>query len=223
MPRLLILVPTEMERRGLDPLLASASGQNCRVELCGFGPVAAAARTAQLLAEHAPERVMLVGIAGRLDDRLAIGAAYQFERVACYGIGAGTGGDFLPAATLGWHQWMGAADGTSPQIGDQIDGLTSSAAGGGAGGVRADLLVTVCAAAACAEDARLRKQAFPAAAAEDMEGFAVAFACRLRGVPLDIVRGISNTAGDRERSGWQVAAALEAAGMLTRQIMAEVL
>jgi len=87
MPRLLILVPTEMERRGLEPMLASASGQNCRVDLCGFGPVAAAARTAQLLAEHAPKRVLLVGIAGRLDDRLAIGAAYRFERVSCYGIG----------------------------------------------------------------------------------------------------------------------------------------
>ena len=222
MPRLLILVPTEMERRGLEPMLASASGQNCRAELCGFGPVAAAARTAQLLAEHAPERVLLVGIAGRLDDRLAIGAAYQFERVACYGIGAGTGGDFLPAASLGWHQWAGDAGGRSPPIGDQIDGLISCAAGAGAGVVRADLLLTVCAAAACAEDARLRKQIYPAATAEDMEGFAVAFACRLRGVPLDIVRGISNTAGDRDRSGWQVAAALEAAGRLSRQIMAEV-
>jgi len=220
MPRLLILVPTEMERRGLEPMLASASGQNCRVDLCGFGPVAAAARTAQLLAEHAPKRVLLVGIAGRLDDRLAIGAAYRFERVSCYGIGAGTGGDFLPAASLGWPQWMGDADGTSPPIGDEIDGLSSCAAGGG--GVRSDLLLSVCAAAACAEDARLRKQAFPAATAEDMEGFAVAFACRLRGVPLDIVRGISNTAGDRDRSGWQVAVALEAAGRLSRQIMAEV-
>lgn len=63
----------------------------------------------------------------------------------------------------------------------------------------------------------------PAAAAEDMEGFAVAMACRLRGVPLDIVRGISNAAGDRDRSHWQVSAALEAAGRLALQIMAEAL
>jgi futalosine hydrolase len=57
--------------------------------------------------------------------------------------------------------------------------------------------------------------------AEDMEGFAVAMACRLRGVPLDIVRGISNTAGDRDASRWQVAAALEAAGRLAVQIVEE--
>ena len=101
MPRHLILVPTEMERRILALVLAPVMAQGCRVALCGFGPVAAAARTAQLLAEHAPDRVLLVGIAGRLDDRLAVGAAYEFERVACYGVGAGSGGEFVPAGAMG--------------------------------------------------------------------------------------------------------------------------
>ena len=54
-----------------------------------------------------------------------------------------------------------------------------------------------------------------------MEGFAVALACRLRGVPFDIVRGISNVAGDRDKSHWQVAAAVETAGRLALQITAE--
>ena len=225
MPRHLILVPTEMERRRLALVLAPVMAQGCRVALCGFGPLAAAARTAQLLAEHAPERVLLVGIAGRLDDRLAVGAAYEFERVACYGVGAGSGGEFVSAAAMGWQQWPGDADSTSPHggdpIGDEIGGLTCLQADDGNRGGRSNLLLTVCAAAASAEDVRLRKQAFPAAAAEDMEGFAVAFACRLRGVPVGIIRGISNTAGDRDTSHWQVAAAVEAAGRLALQVMAE--
>ena len=54
-----------------------------------------------------------------------------------------------------------------------------------------------------------------------MEGFAVALACRLRGVPVGIIRGISNTAGDRDTSRWQVAAAVEAAGRLALHVMAE--
>ena len=221
MLRHLILVPTEMERRGLDLILAPAERPDCRVALCGFGPVAAAARTAHLLMEHAPERVLLVGIAGSLDDRLTLGDAYHFARVGCFGVGVGSGGEFVPAAALGWPQWPGNTDGTSPQIDDQISDLISCTTGGPTGGSRADLLLTVCAAAAGAEDVRLRKQTFPAAAAEDMEGFAVALACRLRGVPVGIVRGISNTAGDRDKSHWQVAAALEAAGRLALQIMAE--
>jgi futalosine hydrolase len=44
-----------------------------------------------------------------------------------------------------------------------------------------------------------------------MEGFAVAAACRLRGVPVAIVRGISNVAGDREPSRWRIDEALETA------------
>jgi futalosine hydrolase len=217
----LILIPTDMERRGLEPMLAAATAWGCRAALCGFGPVAAAARAAQLLAEHKPERVLLVGIAGRLDDQLAVGDAYRFDRVACYGVGAGSGGDFVPAAALGWQQWPGDAGDASAQIGGQIGDVISSAAGDRAGGEQTDLLLTVCAAAANAEDVRLRLQAFPGAVAEDMEGFAVAFACRLRGVPFDIVRGISNRAGDRDKARWQVAAAVEAAGRLTLEIMAE--
>ena len=164
--------------------------------------------------------MLLVGIAGRLDDRLAIGNAYRFDRVACYGIGAGSGSDFVPAATLGWQQWPGDADATSDQTGSQIGDVISCAASG-AGGGQADLLLTVCAASTNAEDVRLRRQVFPAAVAEDMEGFAVALACRLRGVPFDIVRGISNAAGDRDKSHWHMTAALEAAGWLALQIMAE--
>jgi futalosine hydrolase len=202
-------------------MLAAATAWGCRAALCGFGPVAAAARAAQLIAEHKPERVLLVGIAGSLDDRLAIGSAHRFDRVACYGVGVGSGGDFVPAAALGWQQWPGDAGDASDQTGGQIGDVISCAASDRAGGEQADLLLTACAAAANAEDVRLRLQAFPGAVAEDMEGFAVAFACRLRGVPFDIVRGISNRAGDRDKARWQVAAALEAAGRLAVEIMAE--
>lgn len=221
MPRHLILVPTEMERRNLDPMLAPAAGPEGRVALCGFGPVAAAARTAHLLAEHRPERVLLVGIAGSLDESLVLGAAYRFQRVACCGVGAGSGSGFMPAGALGWQQWPGDADGNAIPIGDEIGDLISRAADDAADSGRADLLLTVCAASASREDVRLRQQTYPAAAAEDMEGFAVAFACRLRGVPVSIVRGISNTAGDRDKSRWQTTAALEAAARLALQIMAE--
>lgn len=220
MPRYLILVPTALERRGLDSILAPIASRGCGLELCGFGPVAAAARTAHLLAEHAPDRVLLVGIAGGLDDRLPVGAAERFDRVACYGIGAGSGSGFLSAETLGWHQWPGDATGRSPQAGGQgsepIGDVIACGTGGGPG-----LLLSACAAAATAEDVRLRRRAYPAASAEDMEGYAVALACRLRGVPLDIVRGISNAAGDRDASRWRVAAALEAAGRLALSLLAE--
>ena len=213
--RTLILVPTQLERQVLEPIVAPALQRDDRLELCGFGPVAAAARTAMLVARHRPQRVVLVGIAGRMDDRLAVGSAHRFGRVACYGVGIGSRDDFSPAAAIGWPQWPGDAGDGSPAIGDLIECVPEPPAG-----AESRLLLTVCAASATADDVRARSRLFPAAEAEDMEGFAVAFACRLHGVRCDLVRGISNTAGDRDRSRWRTAAALQAAGGLAVQTIA---
>jgi len=195
--------------------MAAAMGGSARMELCGFGMVAAAARTAQLVAEFAPARVLLVGIAGRLDDRLSLGEAYRFGKVSCYGIGAGTGSNFLSADSLGWQQWPGDPPDPAVAIGDTIPCATA----GDAVVPRSEQLLTVCAAAASEADVVARMRMFPGAAAEDMEGFAVAVACGLKRVPVDIIRGISNTAGDRDKAHWQVTGALEAAAELVVRMM----
>ncbi|MFM8414342.1 MAG: futalosine hydrolase [Planctomycetota bacterium] len=211
----LVLVPTDGERRVVTPAIAAATGGMARVELCGFGPVAAAARTAGLLAKHPPERVMLVGIAGRLDERFVVGAAYRFTEVACFGVGAGSGEAFETAGGMGWPHWPGDAADTSRAVGDVI-ALSPAPAPGVA---PAGLLLTACAAAADPGDVALRRRLFPAAVAEDMEGFGVALACRLAGVPLEIVRGISNIAGDRDKARWQIGPALAAAAALAAEIL----
>jgi futalosine hydrolase len=169
-----------------------------------------------LIAAHAPVRVLLVGIAGRLDARLDVGAAYRFDRVACHGVGVGSGDAFVPADALGWSQWPGDPPAASAAVGDVID------LPGVGGGVPArGLLLTACAASATAADVAARTGLFPAAVAEDMEGFGVALACRLAGVPLAIIRGISNTAGDRDHARWRVPEALAAAAALAMQVLEE--
>ena len=216
MPDTLVLVPTEGERRVVAPAIAAAAGGMARVELCGFGPVAAAARTASLLATHAAARVVLVGIAGRLDERLAVGAAYRFTAVACFGVGAGSGEAFETAEGMGWPHWPGDAADAPRGVGDVIPLSPVPTARIAPAG----LLLTACAVAADPGDVALRRRLFPAAVAEDMEGFGAALACRLAGVPLEIVRGISNTAGDRDKARWQIEAALAAAAELAAEILA---
>jgi futalosine hydrolase len=215
MLRHLILIPTEIEQRLLAPRLAAIRPADAAVELCGFGIVAAAARTAQVLAALRPEKVILVGIAGRLDDRLAIGTATLFDSVACHGIGVGSGPGFIPAATLGWRQWPGDSGEPASAIGD----LLPCAVPDGGDLPTERLLLTVSAAAAGADDVHLRKAMFPEASAEEMEGFAVALACRLAGLPCTIVRGISNTAGDRDKAHWQIEAPLAAAADLVLRLL----
>jgi futalosine hydrolase len=177
----LILVPTPGEAELLG---AGLPGPVC---VCGFGLAAAGAGAAHAIATHgdaAQEGVVLAGAAGTYDPaRLAVGAAVDATAVRVDGIGAGGAG---PAA-------MGFAD-------------TDVLALGGTGGE----LLSVAEAAATPADAAARSERHPAAIGEEMEGFAVAIAAALFGVPLRIVRGASNLAGDRDHRGWRMADALRA-------------
>ena len=47
-----------------------------------------------------------------------------------------------------------------------------------------------------------------------MEGFSVAVACQFAGIPLKVVRGISNIAGDRDKGRWRIKDAMDAAATL---------
>lgn len=192
----LVLIPTSVEHSVLEPLLApTLDPDDDAIELCGFGVIAAAARTSQLLAHYRPDSVFLVGIAGSIGNTLEIGQASAFSEVACYGVGAGTGLDHKTPNDMGWTQW--------PGVHDVIQLGTTK------GPKR---LLTVAAASEGHGDVQLRVDRFPGAIAEDMEGFAVAMACQIADVPLTIVRGISNAAGDRNVNNWKIEDALNAAG-----------
>lgn len=232
----LILIPTELEQTRLlrlfpvlcrrqDAAGQESSGSAPRLALVGFGLVAAAARTMQLLQQHRPSRVWLVGIAGSLRPELPVGGAVSFSAVSVDGIGVGWQRQFQAAAAIGWQQWPG--DATTPPIGDRLSLAVAPLATAAQPASEATvaqpspevtaaprLLLSVTAAAQDADHAAWRRMAYPDASAEDMEGFAVATACALAGVPCHIIRGISNQAGDRDLRRWQFDTALAAAGQL---------
>jgi len=204
----LVLVPTELERKTIESQLQIP---NSIVETCGFGPIVPAARAVQLVGQHRPTRVLLIGIAGVYDDAKDVGTAESFSEVACYGVGVGTQTSFETAGEMGWKHWQGSGDSNAESIGDLIEIAPLSISDS------QSQLVTVCSAAENRKDVDFRMEKFPVGIAEDMEGFAVAAACRLAGVPLSIVRGFSNRAGDREKSNWRIADALSAAVELCHQ------
>ncbi len=205
MTPLLILVPTAFELQHVQPALEDAvRAAGGEFAVCGFGPIAAGIVSAQLIAKHSPEKVILVGIAGALNPKAAIGTADCYSRIGCYGIGAGSGSGFQSAGDLGWSQF------TDPESGEAFNDTIEleNAVGSEA------MLLTVCAASANASDVAERLRRFPDAVAEDMEAFSVAMACKLARVPLVVIRGISNIAGDRNKANWEVDAALKAAAEL---------
>ncbi len=210
-PLTLVLVPTEIERRHLA--LQPEFGADAPCELCGFGPVAAAARAASHIARHTPARVVLTGIAGTFDPTgLPVGTASVFSRVALHGVGVGVASGFVSAAALGFRHWPSDAGQSDPNNPDELDldAPVPPAAG---------RLLTCCTASASPAEARQRLEQCPGAVAEDMEGFAVALACRLAGVPLAIARGISNAVGDRDFERWHIPTALDAARLVVGDLV----
>ena len=208
----LLVVPTPLELLRLRDLGGFERG-TCLVELCGFGPVAAAVRTAQLIAELKPRRVLLVGIAGAYDStQHSIGSALEFAEVALHGVGAGEGDEFQGPPALGFPQWPGSPGTTPHPVVDTLPLATAERA-------QLGTLLTTCAAASNEAQCRRRRELFPKAVAEDMEGFAVAMACTLSDTPVRIVRGISNRVGDRDASNWRIPAALAAARELAQQFL----
>ncbi len=178
-----------------------------------FGLVAAAARTAEWIAKVRPQHVVLMGIAGSYGDTAAVGQACCFESVRCMGIGVGSldQDSYRSAEALGWPQVV--LEGASPEsIGDELKLFHHGEA------CSEGLLLSVTGAAANRDHAAKRAAMFPRAVAEDLEGYAVALACRLYDVPLTIIRGISNQAGDRNHDGWQVAEALQSAAKLFGEV-----
>lgn len=202
----LLLVPTRMElaRLALPPAIQS------RAEICGFGPVAAAARTAQLLARDGADLVLLAGIAGAyFEERIVpLGSAIWCEEVTLDGVGAGEGDAFLSVDQLGFplvHDDEGASVATT------LPARTWHATDAeGNGNVQKIAALTVCAASGDAAQAKRRRELHPRAAIEEMEGYGAALSARLFGSEFAMVRGVSNVAGDRHVAAWRIDEALEA-------------
>ena len=69
---------------------------------------------------------------------------------------------------------------------------------------------TVAAASSDAAAAAGWARRHPDVRVEEMEGWAVALACRRAGVPLTVVRAVGNVCGDRDVAGWRTAEAMAA-------------
>lgn len=90
MTKIALIAATEAE---IAPIV-SVFGDRFRYKVTGIGPVAAALGVAELIAEHHPNLVVNVGIAGAIDDRLTLGQAVLVCRDYVADVGAWRGGRF---------------------------------------------------------------------------------------------------------------------------------
>jgi futalosine hydrolase len=206
----LVLLVAELDARletprGNYPHHVAAAGPGLvRLVALGVGVVSAALTLGRLAALGLPEAAVMVGSAGALPgsgcgmgDLVAADEEVLAELGVLVGPGLGDAGEM----TLAGLQRV-ALD---RSLVDEVTAAVEPAVG-----VRRGSLLTVVGVSADPEQAEARARRFRALA-ENMEGYALALAGRCFGFRTAEIRGISNRAGDRDKSRWDLTTAQERA------------
>jgi len=189
-------VATELEGALLRP--------HVPVVCTGVGAVNAAYALTRFLDRKPVEGVVVCGIGGAYPRSFGSGAELPIGSVICaesecYGdLGADSPGGFLDMRALGFP----VVDGVNPLYNVFPMQIFPAA--------RRAPFVTM---NTCTgnDDAARTIEARTGGAVENMEGAAIAHVAALAGIPVGEIRGISNVAGNRDRSAWRVKEAALAA------------
>lgn len=198
----LLLIPTLLEANCLAGvpdarllLSGPVSWRGVDLALTGMGPVDAGVTASRHLARGEWGRCILAGLAGAYEGR-------GFEPPSLVEVrsfvmdGAGVLG---PSGVQAWEDL-----GLPESVRGLLEPTTHERVGSAPTGLPEAAALTVSASSATRDVARARAADWPSVQIEEMEGFAVARACRLSGVPLTCIRAVSNRCGDREKSRWYV-------------------
>jgi futalosine hydrolase len=142
--------------------------------------------------------VVSAGIGGGFLPHAPVGSLVVADEITAADLGAETADGFLPVTELGFgtvtHRPPGA--------------LVRQAAA--AAGARVGTALTVSTVTGTAERAAVLRARHPRALVEAMEGFGVAEAAAVHGLPVLEVRAVSNPVGPRDRAAWRIGDALTA-------------
>lgn len=171
----------------------------------GVGPAAAAAATATVLAA-APvpyDLVISAGIGGGFAPGAPLGSVVVADALVAADLGAGTPDGYLAVEELGFGRSVHLPPPGLPAR------FAAVLAAGGLSQLVAPVLTVSTVTGTAARAAELAAR-HPRAAAEAMEGFGVAEAAALHGVPVAELRAVSNAIGPRDRAAWRIGPALDA-------------
>jgi futalosine hydrolase len=200
--RVLVVTSVQAEREAVLRGLEQTEGIEAEVLVAGVGLAQAAASTAMALSAASYDWVINAGIAGGFPGKTDIGSLVLSSEIIAADLGAETGEGFcfLDQLDLGTSRipadaefvcWMEQAL--------QHKGIS----------VTTGPILTVSTVTGTQETAEELIRRVPEAAAEGMEGFGVATAARLQGVPVFEMRAVSNFVGPRNRAAWRINEALQ--------------
>lgn len=202
--RILIVTAVEAEAAAVRRGLKTGSDSHVEVAAVGVGIAAAAAATSRHLALAASssrpyQLVISAGIAGGFPGRIDLTQTAVATRSVAADLGAQSPDGFLTLDELGFGTTV------ADTAGALTDWLRAALPDAVPGAVLTVNTVTGTAARAATLAGR-----YPDAVAEAMEGYGVACAAALAGLPFAELRTISNPVGPRDRASWQIPQALAA-------------
>ncbi|XEC95155.1 futalosine hydrolase [Paenibacillus tarimensis] len=198
-----ILVMTAVEAEKEAVLRGLRGSDRFEVALAGVGPAAAAANTAKVLASGDYNLVISAGIGGGFSNRAEVGSIVIANAIIAADLGAETPEGYRTLDELGFGSTLVETDG------QRAERLAEAMREVGLSAVTGPVL-TVSTVTGTAETAGELAVRVPGAAAEAMEGYGVAVAARLYGLPVLELRAVSNPVGPRDRSAWRIREALQA-------------
>lgn len=202
MNRILIVTAVEAEaeavRRGLPE---APHGVTVLVGGVGSAHAAAATSRALTLDPGYYEAVLSLGIGGAFPGKAELGALLLARRVVAADLGADSPAGFLSVDELGF--------GSSSLDGGRVPGLDAVVG----------TILTVNTATGTDERAAELMERHPTAVGEAMEGYGVAAAAALAGLPFAEVRAVSNLIGNRDRDAWRLDLAFAALTAATQPIV----
>ncbi|MEC0264479.1 futalosine hydrolase [Paenibacillus anseongense] len=192
-------------------------GHDSRFEfaLAGVGLAAAAVNGAMVLAAAQYDLVVIAGIAGGFPGQAEIGSLVVASEIIAADLGVELLDGFSSLDDLGFGTTRISV------AADIAERLTAALTAAGLSARTAPVLTVATATGTAATAAQLAARV-PGAAAEAMEGFGIATAAALRGVPVIEIRAISNAVGPRDRDAWRIGDALQALEAAS-SVLAEVL
>lgn len=192
-------LPSEPETRGPTRVWTGAhAGADVALALCGIGKVNAAAAATLLLSAYGARALVFSGVAGGLHPELEVGAVLLADRLAIHDYGYITDGRFTPTESgiipIG-APTLTAPVPVAPAVAADLDRLAQAAQGKLSHPVRRGAVVTADYFLNCAATRQQLREAFGADAI-DMESGAVAQVAAAWGVPLYVIRTLSDLAGE---------------------------
>lgn len=198
-----ILVMTAVEAEAAAIRRGISDNSRITVQIAGVGPSEAAARSAFALSNGQYDLVISAGIGGGFVGQAEIGAIAIASEIIAADLGAESADGFISVDQLGFGS---ARIPVHAEFADRA-ALRMRAAGLT---VTVGPILTVSTVTGTEQTAAALAERIPKAAAEAMEGFGVATAAMLRGIPVLEFRAISNLVGPRDREAWRIKEALEA-------------